>query len=148
MIELYRTIRRIGVKEGIIEIRYASADFDPVIIINFYDEDTDVDFLLESINLGEFCPTKESYVIEGFDLRRIKNSEDATAVEKLLNEKGKKIKPQVITRANELAAEIHERAGIRVKVVPKLQGRPEVLTVYAQNMWHARQVLAGINDDY
>ena len=79
--ELFTKIKLIGVESGIIEIYYASFGFDPAIVINFYDEDRGVDYLLDSINLGDFSPIKESYMIGEFELNRIKNSEEAIRVE-------------------------------------------------------------------
>jgi hypothetical protein len=145
--ELFSKIKLIGVKSGIIEISYGSFDIEPVINIDFYDEDTGVDCLLDSITLAEFNPIKESYVIGKFDLSRIKNSNEANMVKMLLLEKGKEIEFEVVARAKELANEISQRAGIPVKVVPKLLGQPSVVTEFDMNMWHAGQVLKGIDDD-
>lgn len=36
------------------------------------------------------------------------------------------MKPELVARANELAAEIRKLAGIPVKVIPRLKGKPEV----------------------
>lgn len=146
--EFFSRIKLIGVESGIIEIYYASSGFAPVIAINFYDEDTGVDYLLDSIFLGEFSPTKESYVIGEINLSRIKNSKDADMAKKLLFEKGKEIELAIVARANELAHEISERASINVKVNPRIQGKPEVVTEFDQKMWHASQVLECIDDDY
>jgi hypothetical protein len=146
--ELFTKIRLIGVESGTIEIKYGSSEFDPIIAIEFYDEDTGVEYLLDSINLGEFSPIKESFVIGEFDLSRIKNSSEADAVNKLLIKKGKEIELELVARAKKLAQEISQRAGIQVRVIAKLQGKPEVYTEFDQNMWHASQVLKGIDDDY
>ncbi|MCM3390241.1 hypothetical protein M3649_19265 [Ureibacillus chungkukjangi] len=147
-VELFTRIKLLGIKSGVIELSYASSDFVPVILIEFYDEDTGYSYFLESVTLGEFCPTKESYKIGDFNLSRIKNSDDANLVKKLLVEKSKKMETDLVSKANEFAQEIRERAGITVKVLPKLKGSPEVATEYDLNMWHARQVLGGIYDDY
>ncbi|MEK5233847.1 hypothetical protein MHB42_19315 [Lysinibacillus sp. FSL K6-0232] len=147
-IELFTRIKLLGIESGVIEFHYASSDFIPVILIEFYDEDTGFDYLLESIMLGEFCPTKESYVIGDINLDRIKNSDDAKMVEKLLVEKGKNMEVELASKAKKYAQEIRERSGIPVEINPQLKGSPEVATEYDQNMWHASQVLGGIYDDY
>ncbi|WHY75263.1 hypothetical protein QNH20_14000 [Neobacillus sp. WH10] len=135
-------------ESGIIEINYGQSDFIPVIAICFYDEDTGVDYILDTIILGEFSPTKESYVIGEFDLSRIKNNTEADTVMKLLIEKAKEIEIQVVAKAKEFAQEISERAGIPVEVIPRLQGKPEVYTEFDHNMWQASHILEGIDEDY
>ncbi|MBO0588887.1 hypothetical protein [Sporosarcina sp. E16_8] len=145
--ELFTDIKLIGVESGIISISYESLDFLPGISIDFYDEDTGVEGLLDSIMLGEFSPTKESYVMGDFDLNRIKNSEEAEVIKKQLNDKGKRMEPELVAKAEEFAKEIRERAGISVKVIPGIQGKPDVYTISDQNNWHADQVLAGIYYD-
>ena len=146
--ELFTKIKLIGVESGVITINYGSSDFNPCIVIDFNDEDTGVDYLLDSIMLGEFNLIKESYIMGEFDLSRIKNSEEAEAVKKQLIDKGKKIESELVAKAKEFAEEIRERADIPVKVVPRIQGKPDVYTEFDQNMWHAGQVLEGIDDDY
>jgi hypothetical protein len=142
--ELFTKIKLIGVESGVIEIEYLGTDVE----IGFYDEDTGVSAGLYSIKLGEFSFIKESYVVGEFDLSRIKNSEDAEAVKKQLMDKGKKMEFVLVAKAKELAEEITKRAGIPVKVVPRLQGTPIVTTEFENNMWHASQVFEGIDDDY
>lgn len=132
--ELFNRIRNIGVKSGVIEICY-SGDIRQVIGFSFDAGYTgfSYDSYLDSIELGEFC---------------VKNDDEATKVEQLLIEKGKKMEPELIARANELAEEIRKRAGIPVKVIPRLQGKPKVWTEFDLNMWHADQVLTGIDPDW
>lgn len=144
----FTRLRLMGVKSGIIEIYYVSSGFEPVIAINFYDEVTGVDYLLDSIFLGEFNTIKESYVIGEFNLSCIKNGKEAIMAEKLLSEKGEEMEFDIVTRANELAQEIRGRASIDVKVIVRIQGKPEVVTEIDQKMWNASQVLEGIDDDY
>lgn len=146
--ELFTRIKLLAIESGVVEISYASSDFIPVMLIEFYDEDSGFDYVLESIILGEFCPTKESYKIGDFDLSRIKNRNEAKMAKKLLTEKGEKMKSELVFKAKILAQEIRERAGIPIEVIPKLKGNPEIATEYDQNMWHAGQVLGGIYDDY
>lgn len=52
-----------------------------------------------------------------------------------------------MAKAKEFAEEIREQADIPVKVVPRIQGKPDVYTEFDQNMWHAGKVLEGIDDD-
>lgn len=144
------TIKRLGVESGTVEILCLSES--PRVIIEFVDEnspgDLDVDFILEDIELGEPCFIKESRVIGGIDLHSVKTSEEEETVTRLLNEEVRKMKPELIAKANAYAEEIRERAGIPVEVVEEIQGEPGVMTEYAQNMWHAREVMRGIDDDY
>ncbi|MFS0864598.1 hypothetical protein [Fredinandcohnia sp. 179-A 10B2 NHS] len=147
MRELVNTIKRIGVKAGVIEIHHGITGIEPVIILDFYDEDTGVDCGLDTISLAEYSPIKESYVIWEFNLSSLKGHE-VESVKKLILKRSKELEPKVITRANELAKEIHELTGIQVKVNPRIQGRPEVYTEFELNMWHAGEVLQGIDDDY
>jgi hypothetical protein len=141
---LLSKIRRIGVDSGVITIEFC----ETAIVIHFFDEDSNVFETLYSIELGEFCFIKESNVIGEFNLSCIKNSEEAKAAEKLLKSKGIKKKSELVAKANELASEIIKMAGIPVKVIPRIKGNPYVSTVFDNNMWHARQVLQGIDDDY
>lgn len=134
--ELFTKIKLIGVKSGVLEISYFETD----IVIVFYDEYTDVSVHLYSIDLGKFSPIKESYLIGNFDLSRIKNNEEAKAAEKLLMEKGNKLRPTLVSKAKELAEEISQRAGIPVIVNSRLQGTPYVPSEFVNNMWHASQV--------
>ncbi|MFE8698261.1 hypothetical protein ACFYKT_18215 [Cytobacillus sp. FJAT-53684] len=147
-IEFFTKIKLLGIESGVVEFSYASSDFVPVILIEFYDEDTGFNYVLESIILGEFCPTKESYIIGDFNLSRIKNSDGAKMAKKLLVEKGKTMEIELVSKAKKFAQEIRERSGIPVEVIPKLKGSPEVATEYDQNMCNAGQVLGGIFDDY
>ncbi|MDN3451843.1 hypothetical protein QMA09_16760 [Planococcus sp. APC 3906] len=144
------TIKRLGVESGTVEILCLSES--PRVIIEFVDEnspgDLDVDFILEDIELGEPCFIKESRVIGGIDLHSVKTSEEEETVTRLLNEEVRKMKPELIAKAKAYAEEIRERAGIPVEVVEEIQGEPGVMTEYAQNMWHAREVMRGIDDDY
>ena len=55
---------------------------------------------------------------------------------------------QLVSRAKELAQEISEKSGVRVKVDPKIKGDPEVLTEYDINLSIAREALGDIDDDY
>lgn len=142
--ELFSRIKLIGVKSGVIEIEFSETN----IIIGFYDEDTGITANLYSIQLGEYSFIKESYEIGKCDLSRIKDSEEAKVARKLLMDKGNRKKSELITKANELAEEITNRAGIPVKVIPRLQGTPFVATEFDNNMWIASQVLQGIDDDY
>ena len=142
--ELYTRIKLIGVEWGIIEISYSGTHIG----IDFYDEDTDVSAELYSIELGELSFIKESYVIGEFDLSHIKNSEDAETAKKQLMDKGNKMKSELLAKAKEMAEEITKRAGIPVKVIPRLQGTPYVATEFQNNMEIARDVFAGIDDDY
>lgn len=142
--ELYTEIKLIGVESGVIEVSYSGTNIG----IDFYDEDTGVSAGLYSIELGEFSFIKESYVIGEFDLSHIKNSEDAKAAKKQLMDKGNKMKSELVAKAKEMAEEITKRAGIPVKVIPRLQGTPYVATEYENNMEIARDVFAGIDDDY
>ena len=138
--ELYTRIKLIGVESGVIEISYSEAN----ISIDFYDEDTDVSARLYSIELVKSSFINESYV----NLDRIINSEEAKAIEKQLMDKGIKMKSELVAKAKELAEEITKRAGIPVKVIPRLQGTPYVATEFQNNMEIARDVFAGIDDDY
>ena len=131
--ELFTKIKLIGVESGIIEIEYLDTDIE----ISFYDKVTGVSAGLYSIKLGEFSFIKESYVVGEYDLSRIKNSEDAEAVKKQLMDKGKKWEHELVVKAKELAKEITQRAGIPVKVFPRLQGTPDVTIEFDNNMWHA-----------
>ena len=142
--ELYTRIKLIGVESGVIEISYSGIHIG----INFYDEDTGVSAELYSVELGEFSFIKESYVIGEFDLSHIKNSEDAEAAKKLLMDKGNNMKSELIAKAKEMAEEITKRAAIPVKVMPRLQGTPYVATEFEKNMEIARDIFAGIDDDY
>ena len=142
--ELYTRIKLIGVESGVIEISYSGIHIG----INFYDEDTGVSAGLYSFELGEFSFIKESYVRGEFDLSHIKNSEDAEAAKKLLMDKGNNMKSELIAKAKEMAEEITKRAAIPVKVMPKLQGTPYVATEFEKNMEIARDIFAGIDDDY
>lgn len=138
--ELYTRIKLIGVDSGVIEISYSETN----IAIDFYDEDTDVSARLYSIELVKSSFINESYV----NLDCIKNSEEAKAIEKQLMDKGNKMKSELVAKAKELAEEITKRAGIPVKVIPRLQGTPYVATEFQNNMEIARDVFAGIDDDY
>jgi len=142
--ELYTRIKLIGVESGVIEISYSGIHIG----INFYDEDTGVSAELYSVELGEFSFIKESYVIGEFDLSHIKNSDDAEAAKKQLMDKGNNMKSELIARAKEIAEEITKRAAIPVKVMPRLLGTPYVATEIENNMEIARDVFAGIDDDY
>jgi len=138
--ELYTRIKLIGVESGVIKISYSGTHIG----IDFYDEDTGVSAGLHSIELVKSSFINESYV----NLDRIKNSEEAKAIEKQLLEKGNKMKSELVAKVNELAEEITKRAGIPVKVIPRLQGTPYVATEFEKNMDIARDVFAGIDDDY
>ena len=118
--ELFTKIKLLGVESGVIEIHYGSVEFLPCVAIGFYDEDTDVDYMLESIILGEYSSIKESYTIGEFDLNRIKNSGEAKEAEKKLFEHVKKIETKLKAKAKEFAVEISKRAEINVKVDPRL----------------------------
>jgi PIN domain nuclease of toxin-antitoxin system len=148
MRELLSKVKRIGIESGVIEIRFYSDDTDHNIGFDFYDEDTGVDCSLESISLVEFSSVKESNVVGEFDLKRIKNSEESKKVEKLLLKKVKDMEFQLVSRAKELAKEISEKSGLRVKVDRKIKGDPQVLTEFDINMSIAREYLSGIEDDY
>ena len=111
--ELYTRIKLIGVESGVIKISYSGTHIG----IDFYDEDTGVSAGLHSIELVKSSFINESYV----NLDRIKNSEEAKAIEKQLLEKGNKMKSELVAKVNELAEEITKRAGIPVKVIPRLQ---------------------------
>jgi hypothetical protein len=148
MRELLSKVKRIGIESGVIEIRLYSDDTDHIICFDFYDEETGVDCALESISLVEFSLIKESNVVGEFDLKRIKNSEEAKKVKKLLLKKVKDMEVQLVSRAKELAKEISEKSGVRVKVDPKIKGEPQVLTEFEINMSIAREALSGIDDDY
>lgn len=52
---------------------------------------------------------------------------------------------QLVNRAKDLAKEISEKSGVRVKVNPKIKGDPQVLTEVETN---AQEALSGIDDDY
>jgi len=138
--ELYTKIKLIGVESGVIEISYSGTHIG----IDFYDEDTGVSDRLHSIELVKYSCINESYV----NLDRIKNSEEAKSVERQLRDKGNKMRSQLVAKAKEMAAEITKRAGIPVKVIPRLQGTPYVATEFENNMDTARDVFAGIDDDY
>jgi hypothetical protein len=58
------------------------------------------------------------------------------------------MRSELVAKAKELADEITQRAGIPIKVIPRLKGTPHVATEFNNNMWHASQVLKGIDDDY
>ena len=138
--ELYTRIKLIGVESGVIEISYSGTHIG----IDFYDEDTGVSARLHSIELVKSSFINESYV----NLDRIKNSEEAKSVERQLMDKGNKMKSELLAIAKELAEEITKRAGIPVKVIPRLRGTPYVATEFENNMDIARDVFAGIDDDY
>lgn|GEM_PF-4763500 len=144
------TIKRLGVESGAIEIAYLAQSSS--LIIAFVDEnspgDLDVDFILEYIELGESSFIKESRVIGGIDLERIKTSEEKKIVTKLLNEEVEKMKPELFVKAKAYAKEIKERAGIPVEVIEEVRGEPGILTEYEQNMMHAKEVFREIDDDY
>lgn len=144
--ELITTIKRIGVESGLIEIFYSS--FDPTIFIEFFDEDTGVDYTLELIQLGNLSHIKESYVIRNIDLGNIKTDQEKEEAVKLLLQQGTELEPALIKKAKEYAKEITGRAGIPVEVVDGLQGEPVLMTVHQQNMRHASEILKGIDDDY
>ncbi|MCA1031350.1 hypothetical protein LCL95_09965 [Bacillus timonensis] len=141
-------INRIGVTSGVIELRYGAVNDVPALVIEFYDENTGVDYILETMKLAEYSTIKESYVIGDINLKRIKNSKVADLAKKFLLEKGKNLEKDVVRRAKEFANEIKERSAISVKVIPEIEGEPEVLTEFGYNMWHARQSLLGVDDDY
>lgn len=64
---------------------------------------------------------KSSFINESYvNLDRIKNSEEAKAIEKQLMDKGNKMKSELVAKAKELAEEFTKRAGIPVKVIPRL----------------------------
>ena len=148
MRELLSKAKRIGIESGVIEIRLYSDETDHVICFDFYDEDTNVDCALESISLVEFNSIKESNVVGEFDLKYIKNSEEANKVKKLLLNKVKDMEVQLISRAKELAKEISEKTGVIVKVDNEIKGEPQVVTEFDINMSIAREALSGIDDDY
>jgi hypothetical protein len=148
MRELLSKVKRIGIESGVIEIRLYSGDTDHFICFDFYDKDSGVDCALESISLVEFSSIKESNVVGEFDLKRIKSSEEAIKVEKLLLKKVKDMEVQLVSRAKELANEISEKSGVRIKVDPKIKGEPYVHTELEINMSIARDALRGIDDDY
>jgi hypothetical protein len=58
---------------------------------------------IEGISLVEFSSIKESNVIGEFDLRRIKNNEEAEQVKKLLLKKVNDMEYQLVSRAKEIA---------------------------------------------
>ena len=144
--ELITTIKRIGVRSGVIEMFYGSSD--PAIYIEFHDEDTGVDYNLDRIQLGKLSHTKEAYVIGNINLESIKTTEEEEEAIKLLLQQGEGMKKELLKKAREYAKEIFERAGIPVEVIDEIQGEPGVMTVHDQNMWHAGEVLRGIDDDY
>jgi hypothetical protein len=148
MRELLSKIKRIGIESGVIEIRLNSDDTDHIICFDFYDEDTGVDCALETISLVEVSSIIESNVVGEFDLKRLKNREEANIVKMLLLKKVKDMEVQLVKRAKELAKEISEKSGVRVKVDPKIKGEPQVLTEFEINMSIAREALSGIDDDY
>lgn len=140
------TIKRLGIESGEIEIRCHSQS--PSVSIQFVTIDSDVFFSLEEIEFGEMCFIKESRVIGGVNLGSIKTSEEAEKAVSLLNEEIEKMLPELIEKAHTYAEEINERAGIPVEVIEEICGEPGVMTEYDQNMWHPREVLRGIDDDY
>lgn len=144
--EYITTIKRLGVESGVVEIICTFQN--PVIIIEFSDLDTGVDFTLDYIELGQFDFIKESRVIGSINLSRIKTSEEAALAKKLLTEEVESMKSALIEKARAYAKEIKERAGIPVEAIEEIQGEPGVMTVFEHNMNHAREVLRGIDDDY
>lgn len=142
--ELITTIKRIGVESGEIGFYYSASD--PIIFIEFYDEGTGEDYTLESIKLEELCFIKESNVIGNINLENIKTSEEAEKAKELLYQQGQEMKPVLIQKAKDYAKEITERASIPVEVINDIQGEPSVMTVHARNMWHASEILEGIDD--
>ncbi len=139
-------IKRLGIESGEIEIWCHSQSSS--VSIQFVAIDSDTFFTLEDVELGEMCFIKESRVIGGVNLGSIKTSEEAEKAVRLLNEEIGKMLPELIVKAHMYAEEISERAGIPVEVIEEICGEPEVMTEYDQNMWHAREVLRGIDDDY
>ncbi|ALS79607.1 hypothetical protein AUO94_13660 [Planococcus kocurii] len=144
--ELITTIKRIGVTSGVVEVFYGSSD--PLIFIEFNDEDTGVHYVLDTIQLGRLCHIKETYVIGNITLNNIKTSEGEEQAGKLLLQQGEGMKKELLQKTRQYAKEINERAGIPVEVIDEIQGRPGVMTEHDQNMWHAAEVLRGIDDNY
>ena len=144
--ELITTIKRIGVESGVVEIFYSASD--PIIFIMFFDEDTGEDYILECIELGELSFIKESKVIGDINLENIKTSDEVGKVKILLQQQGEVLKPYLIKKAKDYAADITMRANISVEVIEDILGEPSVKTVHERNMWHASDVLEGIDDDY
>jgi hypothetical protein len=66
----------------------------------------------------------------------------------LLLKKVKDMEVELVSRAKELANEISEKSGVRVKVVPKIKGELYVHTEFEINMSIARDALLGIDVDY
>ncbi|MFK8794970.1 hypothetical protein ACWNS2_16140 [Planococcus plakortidis] len=144
------TLKRLGVESGKVGIRCLAQN--ATVIIEFFDEEStagiDVDFILEEIELAEMCFIKEAKVIGGVNLERIKTSEEAEKVERLLTEKIEKMMPELIIKAKAYAQEVRERAGIPVEVVDDFSLGLGVMTEHDRSMWHAGEVLRGIDDDY
>ena len=142
------TIKRLGVESGEVGIRCLSQN--ATVVIEFFNEESsygvDVDFILEEIELAEMCFIKEAKVIGGVNLERIKTSEEAEKVERLLTEKVEKMMPQLIIKARAYAQEIRGKAGIPVKVVDDFSVGLGVMREHDQNMWHAGEVLRGVDE--
>lgn len=143
--ELITTIKRLGIESGKIGIFYSGSD--PIIFIEFYDEDTGEDHCLEWIELGELSFIKESNVIGNINLENIKTSDEAKKAKALLYQQGEELKPALLKKAKKYAKEITRRAGIPVEVLADIQGEPSVMTVHERNMWHASEIMEGIEDD-
>ncbi|WP_281862682.1 hypothetical protein [Planomicrobium okeanokoites] len=144
--ELITTIKKIGVSSGEVQAFYASSD--PLIFIEFYDEDTGVSFTLETVQLGRLCHIKETFVIGNINMDKIKSSAEAKEAVKLLIEQVEGMKSLLLVKAQQYAEEITKRAGIPVYAAEEIQGEPGLMTEHDQNMWHAGEVLRGIDDDY
>lgn len=143
--ELIMTIKRIGVTSGEVQVYYASSD--PLIFIEFFDEDTGVSFTLETVQQGRLCHIKETYVIGNINMDKIISSAEAEEAVKLISEQGEGMKSNLLVKARKYAEEITKRAGIPVYVTEEIQGKPGLMTEHDQNMWHAGEVLRGIDDD-
>ncbi|KOS68537.1 hypothetical protein AEA09_08220 [Lysinibacillus contaminans] len=82
------------------------------------------------------------------EISPVKTSEEARKLENEIYKLVMENKNKYIIKAFEYAEEIKSKAKIPVKIKEKIQGAPKVCTVYEQNMWHGRQVLQDIDDDY
>lgn len=140
--ELFSMIRRYGITAGELSMHISSDGMGPTIWYDFYDEETNNDCLLETIDLTNYGEFKE------MNPNLPKTSEDAAKIKTFLMKKLQPLKPQLIKRAEEIAQELRDKTGIKVMVNKEIHDDFHISTEYERNMAHARKVLRGIDDDY
>lgn len=139
--DLFSMIRRYGITSGELSIHITSDGTGPTIWYDFYDEETNNDCLVETIDLENYGEFKE------MDSNLPKTSEDAAKIKAIILNKLEALEPQLLQRAEEIAQELRDKTSIEVTVNKEIDDSFRISTEYERNMEHARAVLRGIDDD-